>query len=154
MTEAQHRDNSGNLAIRAKIRLDFKGTIKPGKLFFRGKSIEKVAEEIREQNVSAFRNIPLQGINILDIDMGAEVYTVFDEFNNVDIAYAPVVIDVAADTVEDLVRMVAREDFRKIDMISPDTVSLSHVELERALFRVAEEFKNYRYAFERKYNLK
>lgn len=154
MTDLHQRDYCGNAAIRAKIRLDFKGTIKPGKLFFRGKSIEKVAEEIREQNVSAFRNIPLQGINILDIDMGAEVYTVFDEFNNVDIAYAPVVLDVAADTVEDLVRMVAREDFRKIDMVSPDTVSLSQVELERVLFRVAEEFKNYRSSFERKFNLK
>ena len=143
-----------NQAIRAKVRLDFKGTEKPGKLFFRGKSIEKVAEEIRENNVAAFRNIPLQGINIEDIDIGNEVYTVYDEVNNSDIAYAPVILDVMADTLEDLVRLVSREDFRKIDVLFPDVLSLSQVEAERVLFRVAEEVKQYRNNMERKYNLK
>lgn len=154
MPDELTRESAANHAIRAKVRLDFKGTVKPGKLFFRGKSIEKVAEEIREQNVSAFRNIPLQGVTILDIDLGSEVYTVFDDINSVDIAYAPVIIDVSADSVEDLVRLVARDDFRKIDVISPGPVTLGRIEVERILFRVAEEIKNYRIIMERKYNLK
>lgn len=140
--------------IRAKIRLDFKGTEKPGKLFFRGKSVEKVAEEIRENNVAAFRNIPLQGISIEDIDIGHEVYTVYDDVANQDIAYAPVILDVIADSLEDLVRLVSRDDFRKIDVLTPDVLMLNQVEAERVLFRVAEEMKSYRNSIERKYNLK
>ncbi|MCL6609902.1 MAG: hypothetical protein K6T66_00020 [Peptococcaceae bacterium] len=147
-------ENTENRTIRAKIRLDFKGTAKPGKLFFRGKSVERVAEEIREHNIAAFRNIPLQGINILDIDMGNEVYTVYDDVTNTDTAYAPLVIDVVADSLEDLVRMVAREDFRKIEVLSNGPISLSRVEAERVLFRMAEEFRQYRNNLERKYNLK
>lgn len=147
-------DNQLERAIRAKIRLDFKGTAKPGKLFFRGKSVEKVAEEIREQSVSAFRNIPLQGINILDIDIGTEVYTVYDDVTNMDTAYAPIILDVVADSVEDLVKLVARDDFRKIEVLSPGTITLNRVDVERALFRMAEELKQYRAHLERKYNLK
>ncbi|MFZ5632710.1 MAG: hypothetical protein ACOY40_07655 [Bacillota bacterium] len=140
--------------IRAKIRLDFKGTAKPGRLFFKGKSIERLAEEAREHNVAVFRNIPLQGVYILDVDMGTEVYTVYDDVNNTDTAYAPVVLDVAADSVEDLLKLVAREDFRKIEVVSPGELSLGKVEVERLLFRMAEEIKLYRTNLERKYNIK
>lgn len=147
-------DNQLERAIRAKIRLDFKGTAKPGKLFFRGKSVEKVAEEIREQNISAFRNIPLQGISILDIDIGTEVYTVYDDFTNTDTAYAPIILDVVADSVEDLIKLVARDDFRKIEVLSPGTITMNRVDVERSLFRMAEELKQYRVHLERKYNLK
>ncbi len=154
MADGQLPDCTENRTIRAKIRLDFKGTAKPGKLFFRGKSIERVAEEIREQNVSAFRNIPLQGINILDIDIGSEVYIVYDDVTNTDTAYAPVVIDVSADSLEDLIKLVAREDFRKIEVLSPGPVTLSRIDTERMLFRVAEEMKQYRSMLERKYNLR
>jgi len=144
-------ENSG---IRAKIRLDFKGTARPGRLFFRGKPVEKVAEEIREQNVAAFRNIPLQGISILDIDIGNEVYTIYDDITNTETAYAPVIIDVAADSLEDLVRLVAREDFRKIEILSSGPVTLNRVDMERVLFRVSEELKQYRLNLERRFNHK
>lgn len=154
MADGQLSGIPGGRSIRARVRLDFKGTAKPGKLFFRGKSIEKVAEETREQNVAAFRNIPLQGINIADIDIGIEVYTVFDELSNAEIAYAPVILEVSADSLEDLVRLVAREDFRKIDVISQDPVTLGRIETERLLFKVAEEIKQYRSLLDRKYNLK
>ncbi len=154
MTDSQLRGNPAEGTVRARIRLDFRGTAKPGKIFFRGKSVEKIAEEIREQNVAAFRNIPLQGIRILDIDIGTEVYTVFDEFSNNENAYAPIVLDVAADSLEDLVKLVARDDFRKIEVLSPGSVTLSRIDLERTMFRVAEELKHCRMQLERKYNLK
>lgn len=154
MADGQLPGNTDNRAVRAKIRLDFKGLAKPGKLFFKGKSIERVAEEIREQNVAAFRNIPLQGINILDIDIGSEVYVVYDDLTNTETAYAPVVIDVSADSLEDMVKLVAREDFRKIEVVSPGPMALTRVETERMLFRIAEELKQYRNILERKYNLK
>lgn len=154
MADGQLPENPENRAIRAKIRLDFKGTAKPGKLFFRGKSVERVAEEIREYNIAAFRNIPLQGINIVDIDISNDVYTVYDDVTNTDTAYAPVIIDVVADSLEDLVRLVARDDFRKIEVLSSGPISLSRMEAERVLFRMAEELRQYRINLERKYNLK
>lgn len=147
-------NGSPDKVIRAKIRIDFKGNAKPGKFFFGGKSVERMAEEAREQNVAMFRNIPLQGINILDIDIGTEVYTVFDDVTNTESAYAPVILDIAADSVEDLLKLVAREDFRKIEVISPQELLLDRVETERILFRVAEELRGYRSHLERKYNLK
>lgn len=138
--------------IRAKIRLDFKGAAKPGKFLFKGKSVERLAEEAREQNVSVFRNIPLQGVYILDVDMGTEVYTVYDDVNNMDTAYAPVVLDVAADSVEDLLKLVAREEFRKIEVISPGEITLGKVDIEKLLFKFAEELKINIANLERKYN--
>ncbi|MFZ5644141.1 MAG: hypothetical protein ACOY46_11170 [Bacillota bacterium] len=145
---------SPDKVIRAKIRIDFKGNAKPGKFFFGGKSVEKMAEEAREQNVAVFRNIPIQGINILDIDIGTEVYTYFDDINNTETAFAPVILDVAADSVEDLLKLIAREDFRKIEVISPQEIALDRIEIERVLFRIAEEIKAYRNNLERKYNLR
>lgn len=116
--------------------------------------MEKIAEEAREQNVAVLRNIPIQGITILDIDIGTEVYTFYDEMTNTESAFAPVILDVAADSVEDLLKLVAREDFRKIDIISPQVINMERFETEKLLFRVAEEIKNYRSLLERKYNLR
>lgn len=147
-------NGSPDKVIRAKIRIDFKGNAKPSKFFFGGKSVEKMAEEAREQNVAMFRNIPLQGINILDIDIGTEVYTVFDDVSNSETAFAPVILDVAADSVEDLLKLIAREDFRKVEVISPQDIMMDKIEIERILFRVAEEIKIYRSHVERKYNLR
>lgn len=154
MTGSQSKDVLDERTIRAKIRIDFKGNAKPGKFFFGGKSVEKMAEEAREQNVAIFRNIPLQGISILDIDIGTEVYSFFDDISNTETAYAPVILDVAADSVEDLLKLVAREDFRKIDIISPPVINMDRFDVERVLFRVAEELKGYRSLLERKYNLR
>ncbi|MFZ5647743.1 MAG: hypothetical protein ACOY30_09025 [Bacillota bacterium] len=154
MTGYNMKETLSDRTIRAKIRIDFRGNAKPGRFFFGGKSVEKMAEEAREQNVAVLRNIPIQGITILDIDIGTEVYTYYDEISNTETAYAPVILDVAADSVEDLMKLLAREDFRKIDIISPPVINMERFEVERLLFRVAEEIKNFRSLMERKYNLR
>lgn len=154
MTITQSPDNPDEMIIRVKIRLDFKGTGKQSKFFFGGKSIEKLAEETRDHNVSMFRNIPIQGIKIIDIDMGTDVYTVYDDINNTESAFAPVILDVSADSVEDLLKLIARDDFRKIEVTSPATINLNKFDVERLIFKVSEEFKGYRQYLERKYNLR
>jgi len=154
LADREAHDLTGDKPIRVKIRLDFRGTAKPGKFFFGGKSVEKIAEEAREQNVAVFRNIPVQGIKILDIDVGTEVYTVFDDVNNNDVAYAPIILDVASESLEDLMKLIAREEFRRIEVLNPAVIDLSRFDMERLLFRVAEEIKVYRNHVERKYNLK
>ncbi len=147
----EHQDNQ---AIRAKIRLDFKGSAKPGRILFRGKPIERIAEEIREMNVATFRNIPFKGIKILDIDIGSDVYVVYDEITYMEVAYAPITLEVIADTVEDLMVFVAREDFRKIEILTNSPIVLNRIEAERMLYRVAEEIRDYRLNLERKINNK
>lgn len=144
----------GDKEIRVKVRLDFKGISKPGRFIFGGKPIEKAAEETREQHMAMFRNVPMQGIHIGNIDMGLEVYTVYDDVNNTEVAYAPVILEINADSLEDLLKFVAREDFRKIEVISPNVLSMQRYDVERLMFRVSEEMKSFKYHLERKYNLK
>lgn len=138
--------------VLARIRLDFKGIGRPGKLFFGGKNTERVAEDIRDQQVAMFRNVPIQGISIEDIDMNTEVYTVYDDINHTEVAYAPVVIVISADTLQDVLRFVAREEFRKIEILEPASVQLSKHDIERLFFRMSEELKASQQHMERKYN--
>lgn len=140
--------------ILFKVRLDFKSNGKSGRLLFGGKPSEKAAEEVREQQVAVFRNIPLQGIQIIDIDVSTDVYSVYDEIANVHVAYAPLVLTVKADNLDNIVRFITREDFRKIEILDPALISLSHSEMERILFRVHEEVTDYRLRLEKKFNLK
>ncbi|WP_031515227.1 hypothetical protein [Desulfofalx alkaliphila] len=151
MTNTEERDMM-DTKVQAKIRLDFKGIGKPGRLFFGGKNTEKAAEEIRDQQVAMFRNVPIQGIQIEDIDMSTEVYTVYDDINHTEVAYAPVELLVTADTLQDILRFIARDDFRKVEILEPSSMQLSKYEIERLLFRVSQEMRNYRDYLERKYN--
>lgn len=152
MAVLQPGEGNGDKGIRAKVRLDFKGVGKSGRFLFGGKTTEKAAEEAREHQITMLRNVPIQGIQINDLDLSTDIYTIKDEFENHDVSYAPVILDVSADTLEDLVRFIAREDFRKIEIISPPTISLYRTEMERLLFSVAREFKNMRESLERKLN--
>ncbi len=141
-----------NTAIRAKIRLDYRGVQKQGRLLFRGKNTVEVAEEVRDQQVAMLRNVPLQGITIDEVDLSSDVYTVFDEVFNVEAGYAPVVLTVTADSLEDIVRFVAREEFRKVEIMEPENVVLHKIEIERVLFKMSEELRSYRLHLERKYS--
>lgn len=138
-------------ALRAKIRLDFKGVGRPGRFFLGAKPTEKVAEEIREQQVALLRNVPVQGVHIEDIDMSPEIYTVYDEAANGQVAYAPVEILVAAESLEDLVKFAAREECRKIEILEPASITLRKLDVERLLFRFGEEIRRLREWLERKY---
>ncbi|NMA52567.1 MAG: hypothetical protein GX949_06135, partial [Peptococcaceae bacterium] len=53
-----------------------------------------------------------------------------------------------------IVRFITREDFRKIDILDPASITLSHYELERLLFKVHEEMREYRFRLEKKFNIK
>ncbi|MEW6171658.1 MAG: hypothetical protein AB1510_01120 [Bacillota bacterium] len=138
--------------IRARVRLDFRGVGRPGRLLFGGKTTEKAAEEAREQNAAVFRNVPIQGIKIEDINMSHEVYVVLDEATRTETAYAPLELTVVSDGVDDLVRLIFREEFRKIEILELESLVLGRYEIERLFFRIGEEVQRYRNALERKYN--
>lgn len=138
--------------LRLRVRLDYKGINRPGRFFFGGKTTDEVAEEIREQQVGLMRNIPMQGVTIEEVDMSADVYTVFDEMLNAQVAYAPVIFTLQADGLEDLLRFIVREEFRKIEIVEPDNLILVKADIEKLLFKLSEEVKNYRLVMERKYS--
>lgn len=155
MSKSLGADGTGERdGVLLKVRLDFKGTGKPGRFLFGGKPTDRAAEEAREQQVAVFRNVPIQGIQIVDIDASAEVYTVYDDLTNSDTAYAPLVLTVKADSLENTIRFIARDDFRKIEILDPAYVTLNHSDIERLLFKVYEEMKEFRHRLEKKYNLK
>jgi len=128
--------------LRVKLRMDYKGAAKSSYFFFGNRSPEKLAVEAREQQTTMLKNIPIQGINIDEIDTGAEVYTITDPMhNNDEVAYAPAEIVITADTLEDLVRFIMREEFRKIEILDPPEIVLNKHDMERMFFKVNEELK-------------
>lgn len=140
--------------ILVHIRFDFRGTGKAGRFLFGGKATDKAAEETREQQLAIFRNVPMQGIEIVDIDVATEVYTVYDDITNTEVAYAPLVLTVKADDLENIIRFIAREEFRKVEILDPASITLNHNDLERVLYRFHEEIKEFRLHLEKKYNLR
>jgi len=137
--------------IKVKIRLDFKGTGKPGRFLFGGKSQEKSAEDAREQQVALFRNVPIQGIYIEDIDLSIDVFSVFDDILNTQVAYAPVTLTIRADALEDVIQFITREEFRKIEIIEPRNFSLTKQDTERLFFKIHHQLKRHINNLERKY---
>ncbi len=136
--------------VKFKIRFDYQGKSKPAKFFFGGKNSENIAEDVREQQMAMWRNIPIQGVKIENIDMG-EIYTVHDEEIDEEIAYAPMELLVKADNIEDLVRFIVREEFRRIEIIDPEILEMNKQILEKVFFKMNEEMKTQMYLKSKKY---
>ncbi len=135
------RDNYPNSKLKFKVRFDYKGKPKPARFFFGGKKTESVAHDYREQQVQLWRNVPLQGISVENMDLG-EIYSVYDEESNEEIAYAPLELAVNADSLEDLLRFIIREEFRRIEILEPTSILLTNKEIERLLFKINEHLQN------------
>ena len=127
--------------LKFRVRFDYKGKPRPARFFFGGKRTENVAQELRDQQVALWKNVPLQGINIENMDLG-EVYSVYDEEMDEEIAFAPLELIVSCDSLEDLLRFVFREEFRRIEILEPGNLILSGKEIERLLFKMNELFHN------------
>lgn len=135
--------------LRLRVRFDYAGKGKSGKLFG-GKNSTEQAEAVRQQKASLNRNVPIQGIQIEDIDMSQEVYTIYDEIHDKMISYAPVILTFCADSVEDAIRFTMKDEFRTVELLEPEDITLTRLEMERLLIRVSEELINYRQLMERK----
>jgi len=130
-------------AIKVKLRFDYLGQAKTNK-FFGNKSPEHLAEETREHKVAMMRNVPMQGIRIEDIDMSQDIYSLVDEISGKKAAYAPVVITFLADGVGDVIKFVAKEEFRTVEIIEPKELILTGGDIEKLLFKVSQELSEYR----------
>lgn len=133
----ERQGNGEDKRIKFKVRFDYRGKPKPARFFFGGRKTEDVAQEIREQQVALWRNLPLQGILVEGIDLG-EIYSLHDEELDDEVAFAPLELIVYADTLEDTLRFILREEFRRIEIIEPPSLVLNCRDIEKLLFRTSE----------------
>ncbi|MFY9141215.1 MAG: hypothetical protein WBJ83_01200 [Thermacetogeniaceae bacterium] len=145
-------DFTDETKLRLKVRFDYRGEGKQGRLFSRWKEGEEVAEEIREQKAILLRNIPIQGVKIEDVNTNGEVYVVYDETSDREIAYAPVEFVLEADTIEDVIPFLLRDEFRKVEVLSPAQISLDKHQVERIIYKMNEELRTYRLYLEKRMN--
>ena len=129
--------------IKIKLRLDYSGHTKSGKLFG-NKNVEQIAEENRQHQVSLIRNVPVQGVRVEDIEMSQDVYLVIDESSGKKVAYAPVVITFYADSIEDAINFSMKEEFRTVEVLEPEDLLLSKSDMEKLLYKVSKEMMLYR----------
>jgi len=134
--------------IKVKIRFDYVGRAKSGKLFGKN-NVEQLADNTRQQKVAKMRNVPMQGVRIDDIDMSQDIYTLVDDITGKNVAYAPVVITFEADKMDDIIKFIVMEEFRTIDIIEPTELLLAKGEVERLLFVVSQELSDYREGLKR-----
>ena len=140
--------------VRVRIRLDYRGESRSGRFFFGGKSKEQIAETMREQQVTLLRNVPLQGIFIEDVDLSLDVYSVSqgDGRRNHEAAYAPIILTLRIENLDDLLPLLIKPEFRKIEFLSPENISLHRLDMERLLFRLSQSFQQEMKSLEQKYS--
>ena len=67
-----------------------------------------------------------------------ELYTVYDEVEETYAAYAPVELRATIDSLEELLRFVSRDEFRRVEFIEPGRLALTSRELERLFYKFGE----------------
>jgi len=140
--------------VRVRIRLDYSAESQSGRFFFGGKTKEQMGEKMREQQVALLRNVPLQGIFIEDVDLSLDVYAVteVDGRRTHEVAYAPIILTLRIENLDDLLPILIKPEFRKIDFISPENISLHRLDMERLLFRLSQSFQQEIKLIEQRYS--
>ncbi len=128
--------------IRMKIRFDYRGLSRPTRFLFGKKSTEEVAEEVREQKISFWQSIPLQGIEVEKVRV-FDIYTIVEEFSDgeEEVSYAPMEITVLSDSLEDCIYLLSREEFRRVQILSPSEITLASKDIEKLFVKFSELFQ-------------
>jgi hypothetical protein len=139
LAAASPADEEGSPATKIKIRVrfDYRGLPRPARFFFGGKGAREVAEEIRQQQSNMWRYVPIQGVKVEDLEF-IELYSVYDENEETLAVYAPVELSATLDSLEEVLRFVCREEFRRMEFVEPAWMKLTDRDLERLFFRVGE----------------
>jgi hypothetical protein len=139
--------------LKMRIRFDYCGVGRPGRVFSKGRESEEVAEEIREQRAILLRNLPIQGAHVEEINTNGEIYLLRDDSGD-ELAYAPIEVVLTADTIEDVLPFLLRDEFRKVEVLEPQEVTLDKNAVERIIYKMNEELRNYRLFLEKRINSK
>jgi hypothetical protein len=99
------------------------------------------------------KNVPLQGVVLEDVDYSLEVYSV-DELTGrrqQEAAYAPVLLTLRVENIEDLLPLLLKSEFRKIEVLSPDNINIHRLDLERLFFGLSQTYQQEIRTIEQKY---
>ena len=88
------------------------------------------------------KNLPWQGVTLEDLNADYEVYTVNQPEQGEKVAYAPVELTVTADSLEDLMAFVLRDEFRKIKILEPAELNLAATDVEKTIFKMGQEYRS------------
>lgn len=132
--------------LRLKIRLDFRAEERSGRFLFGGKTNLAMAGNVREQQINLLKNVPLQGISLQDFDSTMEVYVMTEDANRRtrEVAYAPLILTLKADNIEDIIPFLVRPEFRKVEILGPESINMSKQEMERLMFSIFKLFRSTR----------
>ncbi len=130
------------MTVRAKIRFDYKAEPRGRSFFWQRNDPFQAAKELRERQSALLRNLPFQGLSVIDLDSSQEVYLIPDAGNQRAAAYAPLELTVEAESLEDLAQLTLCEEFRKIKVVEPSELHLSTGDVERLLFKVTSEYRD------------
>ena len=123
--------------LRIRIRMDFRGEEEIGRFFFGSKSSEFMAKKARDEQIELLKNIPIQGIDFEKFDASLDVYFIQEQDKKgrkKEIAYAPVLITFTADRLEDVIPLLTNRTLRKVEIISPEKITLEKSALEGLLY--------------------
>ncbi|WP_353894370.1 hypothetical protein PRVXH_001167 [Proteinivorax hydrogeniformans] len=126
--------------IKCKIRLDVPGYNKSGRFLFGSKDGTAMAKENRLKEINMLKNVPLQGVKFEKISSALDVYTIEEDGKTM--AYAPIEVEVTADILEDILPLITRSDFSKIEIVEPSDITLDKGQGERLLTRIGLEYRN------------
>ena len=143
MVKIKINDETISGKIKFRLRLDFRAEEKSGRFFFGGKSSEVMAEAVREQQMGILKNVPLQGLTFEDFDASMDIYLVNegDLSRKKEVAYAPLLVTVSANNLEDIFPLLLRPEFKKIEVLEPESITIERLELERLLYSLYKNFK-------------
>lgn len=136
-TPPSPEETSPSAKIKIRVRFDYRGVARPARFFFGGKGAREVAEGIRQQQANMWRHVPIQGVQIDDLEY-IELYSVYDELEEAVVVYAPVELRATLDSLEDIPRFVCRDEFRRVELVEPARLSLAGGDLERLFFKFGE----------------
>ena len=90
--------------------------------------------------MALLRNVPMQGIVIEDIDLSTDLYFVSeaDGRRKREVAYAPIVLTLRLENLDDLLPLILKPEFRKIEFLSPENLQIHRLDIERLFFRVSQ----------------
>lgn len=127
-----------NTKVKCRLRFDVQGAVQSPKLFFKSTDSQALAKENRLKEVNILKNMPPQGIVYEKISSDGEIYIL--EEDNIQMAYAPIEVILKADFLEDLLPLILKDSFRRVEIIEPSDLSLDKYQGERLLLRMVKEY--------------
>lgn len=140
---------SGTQKLHFRVRFEFKVVAGPFRLFAKREDLKEKAAANRRKKVKILQQVPVKGINILEIDPHHTVYLNEEEGRKV--AYAPVEVIFEADSLEDAIPFLMSKDFSNVELMYPDHVALSPQEFEQLIEKMNNKLKEYRACLEIRY---